>query len=122
MYEILSESKGNLIGVKLIGEVPKDEREEVISKLKSLGEEHGKIRLLIELHEFEAFGSETFAAYMEFLLPVVSIIEKFAFVGHSKLQEIAVEIDSFFAKMFGIKEEYFDYTKLDEAWNWLKED
>lgn len=121
MYEILKESSGNLIGVRLIGKVSKEERVEIVNKLKSLGEEHGKIRLLIELHEYEAFGSETFAAYMEFLLPVVSKVEKFAFLGDSKLQEIAVEIDSFFAKMFGIKEEYFDYNKLEDAWKWLKD-
>ena len=122
MYSILDKSEENAIGVKLVGKVSKEERDEIIAKFRETSDAHGKIRILIELDEFEAFGSEALAVDMEYILPIMNSLEKFAFVSNSKWQEWYIALDKPFALMFGITETYFDADKIDEAWKWLKED
>ena len=121
MYKILDNSEGCNIGVQLSGEVSKVEREEVVKKFKDIVDANGMINILIELSEFEAFGSEALAVDMEYVMPVVSKLKRFAFVSDSKWQEWYIDIDKTFAKLFGIEESYFDVDKIDDAWKWLKE-
>ena len=121
MYKILNESEGHNIGVQLTGEVSKEEREEVVKMFKEIVNANGRINILIELSEFKVFGSEALAVDIEYVMPVVSKLKRFAFVSDSKWQEWYIAIDKTFAKMFGIEENYFDVDKIDEAWKWLKE-
>lgn len=120
MYRILDKSVGYNIGVQLGGEISKAEREEIVNKLKEIAGNHDKINILIELSNFEAFGSEALAVDMEYLMPVVGKLKRFAFVSDSKWQEWYIAIDKTFAKLFGIEESYFDVEKIEDAWKWLK--
>ncbi len=121
MYRILDKSEGHNIGVQLSGEISKAERDEIVNNFKEIAGDHDKINILIELSNFKAFGSEALAVDMEYLMPVIGKLNRFAFVSDSKWQEWYIDIDKTFAKLFGIEESYFDVDKIDDAWKWLKE-
>jgi len=47
-------------------------------------------------------------------------LHRIALVSDSNVWQWLVKIDSYFAKMVGIGEKYFDSSEIDKAWAWVK--
>lgn len=121
MIEILKESKGSLLGVKISGKLTDDDYHKVlIPKFKEIMENYGHSRFLVELApDFEGF--DLMAIWHDLKLGLIDEgyhIEKMAVVGGPELFLWGIKFSVHF--MQG-EIRTFEAGKLDQAWTWIKE-
>ncbi len=111
-------SAERLLHVKVSGKLTKEAYETFAPLVDEQIREHGKIRILFEMHDFHGWTAGALWEDIKFDFKHWKDIERLAIVGESKWQEgMAV-----FCKPFtSAKIIYFDHTKLDEAKIWLEE-
>lgn len=107
---------GKLLHVKATGKLTKESYETFAPVVDQLIEEHGKLRILFEMHDFHGWTAGAVWEDMKFDFEHWKDIERLAIVGESKWeQDMAV-----FCKPFTLaKIKYFDHSKLEEAKAWL---
>jgi len=76
---------------------------------------------MIVLGENASWGMGAGLADIKWIMKHMDKFNKIAIIAESDVWKWLIEVDSFFAKFVGIDEKYFDTTKLDEAWEWVKE-
>ena len=116
-YELEIVAVGKLTHVKASGKLTKEAYEELAPVVDQQIQEHGKIRLLFEMHDFHGWTVGALWEDIKFDFKHWKDIERLAIVGESKWQEgMAV-----FCKPFTTaKIQYFDHSKLDEATAWIE--
>lgn len=109
---------GKLLHVKITGKLSVQSYEIFVPAVDQQIQEHGKIRILCEMHDFHGWTAGALWEDIKFDLKHWKDIERLAIVGESKWQKgMAV-----FCKPFTLaKVKYFDHTRLDEAKSWLQE-
>ena len=112
-------SVGKLLHVKVTGKLTKEAYESFAPVVEVQIQEHGKIRILFEMHEFHGWTAGALWEDLKFDFKHWKDIERLSIVGESKWEaSMAV-----FCKPFtAAKIRYFDHTKLDEAKAWIAED
>jgi hypothetical protein len=112
-------STGKLLHVKAIGKLTKESYEAFVPVVDQLIKEHGKLRILFEMHDFHGWTAGAMWEDLKFDTKHWRDIERLAIVGESKWQQgMAV-----FCKPFtSAKIKYFDHTKLEDAKSWLAQD
>src|ERR1700752_2860962 len=115
--ELHEEQGGKLLVVKLSGKLTTEDYQGLVPRVESLMRQHGKLRMLVEMHDFHGWMAGALWQDIKFDLKHFSHIERIAFVGESKWEHgMAV-----FCKPFTTaKIRYFDHTKADEAKAWLE--
>ncbi|HVC92895.1 MAG TPA: STAS/SEC14 domain-containing protein [Pirellulales bacterium] len=116
--ELHDESDGNLLVVKLNGKLSKLDYERFIPEVEKAINEHGKIRVLVEMRDFHGWTAGALWEDVKFDLKHFAHIERLALVGERKWEAgMAV-----FCKPFtSAKVRYFDRHQLDEAFVWVAE-
>jgi hypothetical protein len=109
---------GKALEVSLSGKLAKEDYETFVPAVARLVEQHGKIRLLVMMHDFHGWTVGAMWADTKFAAHHFNDIERLALVGESKWQHgMAV-----FCKPFTQAQiRYFDHTKKDQARSWLEE-
>jgi hypothetical protein len=119
MIEVMSESQGNVVGVKMSGKITAREYEDVIiPRVEAVFQEHGKIRLMYLVDEsFQ--GAEAGAMWDDTKLGLKyrRDFEKLALVGGSKWMDWLTKLA---AKFISGETKTFPAEQLQEAWDWLK--
>jgi hypothetical protein len=112
-------STGKFLHVKVSGKLTKDAYETFAPMVDEQIQEHGKIRILFETHDFHGWTAGALWEDLKFDFKHWKNIDRLAIVGESKWEEgMAV-----FCKPFtAAKIQYFDHSKLDEAKSWLESD
>ncbi len=112
-------SVGKLLHVKVTGKLTKEDYEALAPVVDQQIAEHGKIRILFEMHDFHGWTAGAMWEDLKFDFKHWKDIERLAIVGESKWEAgMAV-----FCKPFtSAKIQYFDHAKLDEAQTWIAED
>lgn len=112
-------STGELLHVKVTGKLTKESYEAFAPLVDKLIQEHGKLRILFEMHDFHGWTAGAAWEDIKFDFKHWRDMERLAVVGESKWQEgMAV-----FCKPFtSAKIQYFDHARLDEAKQWLAEE
>ena len=112
-------SAGKLLHVKVTGKLTKEAYEAFAPVVDEQIEEHGKIRILFEMHDFHGWTAGALWEDLKFDFKHWKDIERLAIVGESKWEAgMAV-----FCKPFtSAKIQYFDHAKLDEAQAWIAQD
>ncbi len=112
-------ASGKLLHVKATGKLTKQAYETFVPEVNKLIEEHGKLRILFELHDFHGWTAGALWEDLKFDWKHWRDIERLAIVGESKWEKgMAV-----FCKPFTTaKVRYFDRSQLDEAKAWLEAD
>lgn len=119
MFEVLSESAGKVIGIKVSGKLTtKDYEEGLIPALTDLIKTHGKVRLLCLIAEDFA-GWEAGAMWddAKFFFPHKDDFEKMAIVGAPKWIDLMMKA---FALIMKGKSKTFPAEELAAAWEWLR--
>ncbi len=108
---------GKLLHVKVTGKLTKDAYEAFTPIVDQQIEEHGKLRILFEMHDFHGWTAGAMWEDMKFDFKHWRDIERLAIVGETKWEAgMAV-----FCKPFtGAKIQYFDHAKLDDAKSWIE--
>jgi hypothetical protein len=117
MFKKLTQSSGNTVGYKAIGKLEDKDYKELIPVLEEIINEHGKLRFLMDMTEYEGF---TFKAAMDdlmFDLKHDKDIERCAVIGKKTWEEWMIKISQLFMKG---EIKYFDVHEIDQAWKWLK--
>ncbi|MCC9608456.1 STAS/SEC14 domain-containing protein [Blastopirellula sp. JC732] len=110
---------GKLVHVKATGKLTKESYEVFVPVIEKQIAEHGKLRILFEMHDFHGWTMSAAWEDMKFDYKHWNDIERLAIVGESKWEE---GMASFCKPFTGAKVKYFDHTKLDEAKAWLAEE
>jgi hypothetical protein len=119
MIEVLPESQGKVIGVKISGKLTAQEYEEVIiPRVEAILQAHDKARFMWLLDDsFQ--GAEAGAVWddTKFGLKHRKDFEKLALVGGSKWMEWLTKLA---AKLISGETRTFPLEQAQEAWDWLK--
>jgi hypothetical protein len=112
-------SVGKLLHVKVTGKLTKEDYEAFAPIVDKQIGEHGKIRILFEMHDFHGWTAGALWDDLKFDFKHWKDIERLGIVGESKWEAgMAV-----FCKPFTTaKIQYFDHAKLNEAKAWIAAD
>lgn len=117
MFEVMSESAGNIIGVRMQGTLHKADYAELAPKVEALAEQFDDIRMLCDLGEFKMEAPDAFAADLKFGKEFHKKIAKMAIVGDKRWEEWLTKLATpFYAK----EARYFHTNEMDAAWAWVK--
>ncbi len=114
---VLKETNGGkVLEVQLTGKLAKEDYEHFVPAVERLVKAHGKIRMLVEMHDFHGWTAGALWQDVKFDAKHFADIERLAIVGETKWQHgMAV-----FCKPFtAAKVRYFDRPALDQAREWL---
>jgi len=109
-------SAGKLLHVKVTGKLTKEAYEAFAPVVDEQMQEHGKVRILFEMHDFHGWTAGALWEDIKFDFKHWKDIERLAIVGESKWEAgMAV-----FCKPFTTaKVQYFDHARLDDAKAWI---
>jgi hypothetical protein len=107
---------GKVLEIQLTGKLAKEDYEQLVPAVERLVKEHGRIRILVEMHDFHGWTAEALWEDIKFDARHFRDIERVAMVGETKWQQgMAV-----FCKPFtSAKIRYFDRAALNDARAWL---
>lgn len=109
---------GKILEVSLTGKLVKEDYETFVPAVERLVKQHGKIRMLVVMHDFHGWTAGALWADTRFAAHHFTDIERLAVVGETKWQHgMAVFCKPFTAAAV----RYFDHAALAEAHAWLEE-
>lgn len=112
-------SSGKLLHVRVTGKLTKESYEQLVPLVDQLIKEHGRLRILFEMHDFHGWNVRAMWEDIKFDASHWKDIERLAIVGESKWEE---GMATFCKPFTSAKIQYFDHTKLDEAKTWVEAD
>lgn len=112
------EEGGKVLHIEAAGKLAKEDYQHFVPEVERLIQVHGKIRILLRMHDFHGWTAGALWEDIKFDLKHFSHIERLAIVGETQWEHgMAV-----FCKPFTTaKIQYFDQSKADEAAAWIRE-
>jgi hypothetical protein len=112
-------NESRVLEVHISGKVTAADYEHFVPAVERSVKQHGKIRMLVEMHDFHGWTAGALWQDIKFDARHFNDIERIAMVGETKWQHGM----SVFCKPFtAAKLRYYDRTALDEARTWLLSD
>jgi hypothetical protein len=116
--QVNEEAAGNIVYVAVSGKLEKEDYEIFVPEMEGAIKQHGKIRLLFELRDFQGWSASAAWEDTKFGVKHFQDIERLAIVGDNKWEKGM----AFIARPFTMaKVHYFDIAEWDEAERWLRE-
>ena len=116
--QIKKEAAAKIVYIAVSGKLEKEDYELLVPEMERAIEQHGKIRLLFELLDFQGWSASAAWEDTKFGVKHFHDIERLAIVGDNKWEKGM----AFIARPFTMaKVHYFDIAEWDEAERWLKE-
>ena len=118
MLELKEDAGGKVLTVKISGKLAKEDYEHFVPKVEELIKQDGKIRILLEMHDFHGWEMSALWEDIKFDIKHFRDIERLAMVGESKWEKGMAA----FCKPFTTATiKYFDGSQTAEAETWIKE-
>ncbi len=109
---------GKILVLKLSGKLAKEDYQHFVPEIERLIGQHGKIRMLVHMHDFHGWTMGALWEDVKFDLKHFRHIERLALVGDRKWEAgMAVFCRPFTTATV----RYFDETKMDDACAWIQE-
>ncbi len=113
------EKDGKLIVVHVTDKLAASDYEKFVPEVDRLIEKQGKVRILLEMHDFHGWSCGALWEDTKFAFHHFRDIERLAVIGEKKWQKGMAT----FCKPFTKAEvRYFDHSQADEARTWLQQD
>lgn len=113
----LNESHGGtVLEIHLTGKLAKEDYDQFVPVVERLVGEHGKIRMLVEMHDFHGWTAGALWKDIRFDARHFGDIERLAIVGEAKWQR---GMAAFCKPFTTAKVRYFQHVAEDEARAWL---
>lgn len=109
---------GKLLCVRVTGKLTKEFYEEFVPIVEDLIRQHGKVRILLEMHDFHGWTAGALWEDIKFDVKHWNHIERLAIVGETRWEH---GMATFCKPFTTAKIRYFDASKLDEAQTWIEE-
>lgn len=110
-------AEGNLLEVQLTGKLTKEFYGQFVPLVEKQIKEHGKLRILLEMHDFHGWTAGALWEDIKFDIHHWRDIERLAIVGESKWEQ---GMAAFCKPFTTAKIKYFDRSLLDQAREWIK--
>ena len=116
--ELKEDPNTNILKVNVSGKLMKEDYEEFVPMMERLIKQHGKLKILLEMHDFHGWELSALWEDIKFDINHFSDISCLAMVGESKWEHgMAI-----FCKPFTMaKIKYFDKSEAEQAEAWIKE-
>lgn len=116
--DLHEEAAGKVLVVKLSGKLTKQDYAHFTPEVERLIRQHGKLRVLVQMHDFHGWEMSALWEDIKFDWKHFRDIERLALVGESNWEAGM----AWFCKPFtSATVRYFDVSKSDEAFDWIKE-
>ncbi len=117
MFQMLAQSAGDTVGVKAVGVLTDDDYKEFLPKLEKVIDEHRRVRLLVDMEDFE--GWEPRAAWDDFAFGMThwNHFAKIALVGDAKCEVLAAKTMNILMRG---ETRFFELDEAEAAWEWVK--
>ena len=118
MIEPLPESTGKVLGFKMSGKLHDEDYKTFVPMIDAAIAEQGKVRLLALFEDFHGWDMHALWDDIKFSTTHCTKIERIALVGDKKWEAWMAKVCKPFTMA---KVEYFDVSRLADAWTWIKE-
>ena len=116
--EITELVAGKVVEVKISGKLHKEDYEHFVPLFEKLIAQHGKLRLLVEMHGFHGWDAGALWQDIKFDLKHFKDIERLALVGESKWEK---GMATFCKPFTSATIRYFDVAQAAAAKAWVEE-
>ena len=117
--ELQEESSGKFVRVRLSGKLAKEDYERFVPAVERWIQQHGKLRVLVEMHDFHGWDAGALWEDIKFDVHHFRDMERIAMVGESKWQ---AGMAKFCAPFTTAKIRYFEHGQEEEARRWIDGD
>ena len=118
MIETLPTGSPSIVAFKLHGKLHGEDYQTFVPAVDAAVASEGRIRLLAQFEDFHGWDMRAMWADIKFGKKHYSDFDRIAMVGDRWWESWLVTICKPFTKA---KVRYFDATKVDDAWTWLRE-
>jgi len=118
MIELQSDADGKVLSVKMSGKLSTEDYERFVPEVEGLIKKHGKIRILLQMHDFHGWSVGALWEDIKFDIKHFSDIERLAMVGDRKWE---AGMAAFCKPFTTAKVRYFDVSDMDQARQWIEE-
>jgi hypothetical protein len=109
---------GKMLEIELSGKLSRADYEQFVPEVERLIRQHGKLRLLVRMHDFHGWELGALWEDIKFDIRHFRDIERLAFVGDRRWEAGMAT----FCKPFTTATiRYFDLSKAEEAVHWINE-
>jgi stage II sporulation SpoAA-like protein len=115
--ELKEIAAGKVLDIHVSGKLVKDDYKHLVPEVERLIEQHGKIRVLLEMKDFHGWDAGGLWEDIKFDLKHFSDVERVAMVGEKKWQK---GMSRFCRPFTTAKVRYFDQAARDEAREWAE--
>lgn len=115
--ELKEESEGKLVLVRVSGKLTKGDYEHFLPEVEALIKKHGKIDVLMTMHDFHGFDAGALWQDIKFDLKHFTHIRRIAMVGETKWQKWMV---SFCRPFTTAQIKYFGQDPTGQADIWIR--
>jgi hypothetical protein len=116
--EFREQANGKILEIDLTGRLTKEDYQRFVPEIERLIKQHGKVRMLVNMHDFHGWTGAAMWQDIEFDFRHFRDIERLAMVGE-KAWEHGMAV---FCKPFTTATiEYFDRSNREEAEAWVRE-
>jgi len=112
------EAGGKVLVIRLGGKLTTADYERFVPEVERLIRRHGKVRMLIQMHDFHGWHLSALWDDIKFDLKHFAHIERLALVGESKWEE---GMAAFCKPFTGAMVRYFDESKSGDSLKWINE-
>lgn len=117
MFEVMKESEGKVIGVKMSGTVHKGDYAELAPKLEALAKQYGDVRMLCDMGDFKTEAADAWIADLKFGREFHDKMSKMAIVGDKRWESWITKLA---APLYAKEARYFHVADMSAAWTWVK--
>ena len=117
MLQLLEESKGDLVAIRISGHVDKNDYDVMLPVLEEKIKQHRKISVYAELQDVEAYTLEAFWQDVKFDIRHASDFKKAAIIGEHKWLELLTTLASPFTSA---QVKFFNFMEREQAMEWVK--
>ncbi len=117
MLTLNEEAGGKILLVKISGKLSKEDYQRFVPDVERLIKDHGKIRILVQMHDFHGWELGALWEDIKFDMKHFGDIERLALVGESKWEAGMAAFCKPFTKA---KIQYFDESKSADALTWIR--
>jgi hypothetical protein len=117
--QLLEAGDGKIVHVRVSGRLTKENYEHFAPEVERLINKHGKVRILMEMHDFHGWDAGALWEDIKFDFKHFRDIERLAMVGETKWQ---AGMAAFCRPFTSAKIRYFEQVQEEEARRWIKSD
>lgn len=116
--DVVAENGGKLLFIRMRGTLHKQDYQHFVPIVEKAVQEHGKVRMLVQMHKFHGWDASAWWEDVKFDLKHFKDIDRLAIVGETTWEKWMAA----FCKPFTTATiRYFPVEKADEAMAWVRE-